>query len=262
MDDNKENVKAFAFFQSYGKVFRKLPREYWADLLDAMLTLMFDGKEPEFDNKLLEPTFEAIRPNLENSLQKARNGRRKGKQAEANGSEKKQKEANGSNSGFCPPIPNSMNRDREKEKKKDLNLGCEEGEGEESAPPARSTQQQREEITPPTLEEVKTYFSGKGFKSDPEKFFDYYAGKYWHDKYNNPVKDWRKAADTWESWEDKKPEPATGSRKELSPNVSQATYNKIHNFPEHDYLKESGCATPEEFERKLLAKQRGGAPTT
>ena len=50
---------------------------------------------------------------------------------------------------------------------------------------------------PPTLEEVKAYCKEKGFKSDPEDFFDYYASVGWKVG-NKSMKDWQRTMNRWE----------------------------------------------------------------
>lgn len=61
---------------------------------------------------------------------------------------------------------------------------------------------------PPTLGEVKKYFSEKGYREDSAvKFFDYYDTGSWKDSKGNPVKNWKqKALAVWFKEENKIPE--------------------------------------------------------
>lgn len=50
----------------------------------------------------------------------------------------------------------------------------------------------------PTLDDVIQYASMNGFKSDPRKFFDYYASRDWKTKNGTPIDNWETCFDAWE----------------------------------------------------------------
>lgn len=50
----------------------------------------------------------------------------------------------------------------------------------------------------PTLEEVKSYVSEKGYHFDPQHFFDYYDASGWHMQSGKPIKSWKQCCVTWE----------------------------------------------------------------
>jgi hypothetical protein len=61
-------------------------------------------------------------------------------------------------------------------------------------PPARST--------PPSLNEVRTYWSEASLRGDPEAFFDHWESPGWRDR-NGPIRNWRARARTWSRNEDR-----------------------------------------------------------
>lgn len=64
-----------------------------------------------------------------------------------------------------------------------------------SAPPPSP---KRNVFVKPTLEQVKAYFSEKGFKSDPEHFYDHFESNGWKVGGRGAMKDWKAAVRNWE----------------------------------------------------------------
>ena len=54
-------------------------------------------------------------------------------------------------------------------------------------------------FNPPSLEEVKAYIKEKGYRFNPNDFFDYYASANWHKGDGKPVRNWKQCCATWES---------------------------------------------------------------
>lgn len=54
----------------------------------------------------------------------------------------------------------------------------------------------RQGFSPPTVEEVRTYCTEKGYKIDPDRFVDHYTSNGWKVG-KNPMKDWQAAVRTW-----------------------------------------------------------------
>lgn len=50
----------------------------------------------------------------------------------------------------------------------------------------------------PTLDEVKTYVTEKGYHFDPQHFHDYYSASGWKMQSGKPVKSWKQCCVTWE----------------------------------------------------------------
>ena len=63
----------------------------------------------------------------------------------------------------------------------------------------RKRKVKRSVFVKPTIEEVKAYFVEKGFKSDPEHYYDYFESNGWRTSGGRgPMKDWKAAARNWE----------------------------------------------------------------
>ena len=54
----------------------------------------------------------------------------------------------------------------------------------------------RSRFIPPTVDEVRTYCTEKGYMLDAERFVDYYTSNGWKVG-KNPMKDWKAAVRTW-----------------------------------------------------------------
>ena len=54
-------------------------------------------------------------------------------------------------------------------------------------------------FNPPSLDEVKAYIKEKGYRFNPNDFYDYYASANWHKGDGKPVRNWRQCCATWES---------------------------------------------------------------
>ena len=59
---------------------------------------------------------------------------------------------------------------------------------------------------PPTLHEIKTFCSEKGYIIDPEYFFEYYSLSDWKDRNGKPIENWKKKAILWNKSEKEKAE--------------------------------------------------------
>lgn len=80
-----------------------------------------------------------------------------------------------------PYITTDKNKDKEKDSTNVLSKEKEKG------------------FNPPTLEEVKAYIKEKGYRFNPNDFFDYYASANWHKGDGKPVRNWKQCCATWES---------------------------------------------------------------
>lgn len=54
-------------------------------------------------------------------------------------------------------------------------------------------------FNPPSLDEVKAYIKEKGYRFNPNDFYDYYASANWHKGDGKPVRNWKQCCATWES---------------------------------------------------------------
>ncbi len=82
----------------------------------------------------------------------------------------------------------------------------------------------------PTKQQAQRFFSTKGFKSDPETFFNHYESVGWTDPQGRPIVNWRALAIDWEKRE---------------PSMSSGTGRAKHQEPATDYEAEMGALAEE-----------------
>ena len=58
----------------------------------------------------------------------------------------------------------------------------------------------------PSFDSVLSFFKERGYKSNPQRFFDYYQGTGWKRKNGKAITDWIKVAEEWESREKEPPQ--------------------------------------------------------
>lgn len=58
----------------------------------------------------------------------------------------------------------------------------------------------------PDFDSVLSLFKERGYKSNPQRFFDYYQGTGWKRKNGKAITDWIKAAEEWEAREKEPPQ--------------------------------------------------------
>lgn len=119
--------------------------------------------------------FDCIRPVVAQGIQRSRAG--------ALGAEAKWKQTD------SKPIANAKQY-KDKDKDKDI---------------SKRKNIKKEKFTPPTREEVKSYFAEKGFSIDGDTFYDYFNESGWIDSNGKPVQNWKQKAITWQSKEKTKP---------------------------------------------------------
>ena len=56
-------------------------------------------------------------------------------------------------------------------------------------------------IDPPTLIQIQKEVERKQYSTSAQKFFEYYEGRNWIDKFDNPVRDWKKVLLSWHETE-------------------------------------------------------------
>ena len=71
------------------------------------------------------------------------------------------------------------------------------------AEPKKKPAQKAKKFTPPTLDEVRAYWTEKALKGDPEEFFDHFTGNGWKQANGNKLADWKAAARNWSRKEKK-----------------------------------------------------------
>lgn len=165
------NEHGFVFLPSY---FLALNRLSDADRLvayDAVMRYAFEGAEPKGLPPALESLFDLLRPNVDAGIKRYRskceNGKspKRGANANRGGSELK------------------ANEYKEWEWEQDM-----------------ETERESATLVPPTFDSVKQFFTGRGFKSSAEQFFNHYCGIGWRVG-GNSITDWQAIARRWEKRE-------------------------------------------------------------
>lgn len=75
-----DEIKKISFFASYGEAIKSLDDRSAGQLIKAICTYAFDGKEPEKLSSKVRPMWLLVKPNLDASIKKAKSGRKGGKQ--------------------------------------------------------------------------------------------------------------------------------------------------------------------------------------
>lgn len=68
----------FTFFRSFHESLQDCTPEIRLEIFDAICAFCFDGKEPEFKEKMSKPIWTLIRPILQNSVKQSENGKKGG----------------------------------------------------------------------------------------------------------------------------------------------------------------------------------------
>lgn len=160
-------------------------------LLLAMLRYAKDNRLPDLggNERFVFPVFKMdIDRDLEIYNTKVENGlRTKHKRIEANKSGLKRIEADASENKR-----NREEQEQEQEQEQDKSIGVK--------PP-------RPRFTPPTVDEVSTYATERGYNISADRFVDYYTANGWRVG-KNPMKDWRAAVRSWAARDQGESKPA------------------------------------------------------
>lgn len=150
-------------------------------LVRAMLTYAATGEAPQFDGneRFVWPTLKAQIDRDEAAYrERCEKNRVNGAKG---GRPPKNQTVFTETVWFLEKPKKAKEKEKEKEKKKESIMA--------GKPPIR-------QFIPPTVDEVRTYCTEKGYSIDPEKFVDYYTSNGWKVG-KNPMKDWKAAVRIW-----------------------------------------------------------------
>ena len=218
---------SFIVVATYMKSFEKLNMEQRGILITAMINYQMGKELPEMD-AVTDMAFSFIKDGMdfnnakyEEMCERNRINGKKGGRPKASGFSENPKNPHGFSENPQKPKETLYEYDYDYEYENDIDNDI-----EETKPKKR--------FTKPSVEEVRAYCQERGNTVDPERFFDFYESKGWKVG-NNPMKDWKAAIRTWEKRsESSAPAPSTPTPRSpsLPEGMTQATYEKIHNFPE------------------------------
>lgn len=154
----------FVFYRSFYEAIAELPEANQLELYRAIFELSLNENEPELTG-ISKTVFTLIRPQIVANNQRFKNGTKA--KAKRNGSEieakKKQIESE-----------TEANKNKNKNENKNEN------------------KKENKNFTPPTLEEVKSWFIENGSTAEAgAKAWQYYTDGNWNDSKGQPVKNWR-----------------------------------------------------------------------
>lgn len=172
--------ESFTWFPKLTRTVERVPEEQRGTLLWALALYGTDGVEPELEYPL-DMAFEALRDDIDNSVRNRSNNRggRPPKTTVSNGettvsgTDNHGSETGNPGSDDAEPKPSQSSTNQAKPKK------------------------ERVRFAPPSVEEVRSYCSEKGYRVDAEQFVAFYESKGWKVG-RNPMRSWKAACVTWD----------------------------------------------------------------
>jgi hypothetical protein len=156
----------FIFYRSFYEAIADLPEANQLELYRAIFELSLNENEPELTG-ISKTVFTLIRPQIVANNQRFKNGTKAKAKRNASETEAKQKQT-------------ESKTEANKNKNKNNNENKKENENK------------NKNFTPPTLEEVKTWFIENGSTAQAgAKAWQYYTDGEWIDSKGTPVKNWR-----------------------------------------------------------------------
>ena len=154
----------FIFYRSFYEAINDLPEAQQLELYKAIFELSLNDSEPELTG-ISKSIFTLIRPQIVANNQRFKNGSKA--KAKRNGSEIEAKKKQ---------IESETEANKNKNKNKNEN----------------KNEKENKNFTPPTLEEVKSWFIENGSTAEAgAKAWQYYTDGEWIDSKGTPVKNWR-----------------------------------------------------------------------
>lgn len=156
----------FVFYRSFYEAIAELPEANQLELYRAIFELSLNENEPELTG-ISKTVFTLIRPQIIANNQRFKNGTKA--KAKRNGSEIEAKKKQ---------IESETEANKNKNKNKNENKN--------------ENKKENKNFTPPTLEEVKSWFIENGSTAEAgAKAWQYYTDGNWNDSKGQPVKNWR-----------------------------------------------------------------------
>lgn len=172
----------FSFYISYFEMIDQLDDDMQLPLYQGIASYSFRGEQPDFSShpkgKILQALWTGIEPNIRSNIAHFLNAKSR-KDKSAKSETKANDERNGSECG-------AIIKNEEKNIKKE--------------------ERSKEEILPPTQQEVSSYISSIGSSVNPNRFYDYHSATGWVDKNGNPIKDWKAVVRLWQDRDNPKPQ--------------------------------------------------------
>ena len=187
--------KSFIIYDSWGKVFKSLPKEQAGELIQALCAYSFDDNENDIDDPALAAIFVMVKDKLDEDAEnyeevkkkrtaaiKKRWGDKSQREEDTQGNKSIEKNTNEYTSILNDSV--SVSVSDSVSISKDIDKG----------------NRERSAFRPPDVTEVRSYCQERKNKVDPERFVDFYTSKGWLVG-KSKMKDWRAAVRNWEKEE-------------------------------------------------------------
>ena len=236
--------KTCIIYDSWGTMFKSLPKEHAGELIQAICAYAFEETEPVIENPVLAAAFCMVKSKMDEDSQAYDEEIKRRSEAGKKGMSKRWNNK---------PITkdNSVITDNNSVITNDNTVITEDNTDKQSITNITDyvsvyvsdnnnnnihsdknigvREKHKKSFTPPTVEEVRTYCRERNNNVDPDRFVDFYSSKGWMVG-KNPMKDWKACVRTWE-------------RGSTQPVARSGT--KPPDFPQRDY-------NFDELERQLI----------
>lgn len=203
----------FVFYTKYKDQFELMTGDEVKNIMLAMCEYAEEKTVPELsDREML--VFSMIKREMDYDREKYEDVCAKRREAGAKGGKAKQSEANQANAKFAKQTQaNQAEYDPDYDtdiKEKDPN----------------GSKKKSSRFSAPTLEDTKTYFADKDFKSDPSAFYDFYTANGWTQGKGKPIKNWQAAANNWERRDRDFGRASPSPNKNIKPTFEQRPFDE------------------------------------
>lgn len=179
---------SFIFYRSFWEAIREADEAGQRQLYAAIAAFALDGEEPQLTG-LIKAVWLAIKPQLEVNRKRYENGKKGGA---PKGSSNNPTGRRGKAIATEPKEPITNQELTKNKANNNVN------ENENVNVNVESKTKKRSVFSPPSLDEVRDFFSKGNFTSDPAAFFDHYEANGWVQRGGKPIKNWQAAARQWE----------------------------------------------------------------
>ena len=191
-------MTSFTCFEHFGTVLTKLDEEDQGRLAAALILYGTQGIEPSLGG-YLDAMFEALRNDIDNSVNaKSRNAGGRPRKA----SKPKVEE---SENGCFQEVETGVSKNenggfskRETGVSESAKPNISQASiGQAKVEERKGVRAKRERFSPPSLDDIKTFWQSERLRGSPDAFRDHYESCGWVIGKGKPMKDWKAAARNW-----------------------------------------------------------------
>lgn len=188
---------SFIFYRSFQDAINEADEKDQLLIYQAIANYALNLEEPKLTG-MAKVVWILIKPQLDANWRRYENGCKGSEFGKKGGAPKGNTNASKQNNPKTTPIQPQDNGDAVEQTTPNVNVNENENINSNSKDMGHAETAKR--FTPPSIEEVQSYISEKGYTVDAEKFVAFYTSKNWFVG-KNKMKDWRAAIVTWEKSE-------------------------------------------------------------